>query len=50
MIDFRLNLFGFHDPDAGDGGSNWIQDWEKEFRDSENVTFWAINSDWDEHV
>ncbi|KAH6884893.1 hypothetical protein B0T10DRAFT_409288 [Thelonectria olida] len=51
-VTVQFNLFDYSDPDAGDGGSNWIQLWDRfadETEDSNSalaLTFSAIDLAW----
>ncbi|KAF7554447.1 hypothetical protein G7Z17_g2911 [Cylindrodendrum hubeiense] len=48
-VEIQLNLFDFDDPDAGDGGSNWIQCWKEEYKDTPYIDFSAIDLSYNDH-
>ncbi|KAK2687940.1 hypothetical protein QWA68_012593 [Fusarium oxysporum] len=49
-LKIELNLFEFEDPDAGDGGFNWLETWYYWARDTKRVWFQANNFKWKDHA
>lgn len=56
---FQVNTFDYYDQDAGDGGMNWIQVWnrfadgdgdEAQKPESLNVVFAAMDLKWGDHI
>ncbi|KAF4984495.1 hypothetical protein FZEAL_343 [Fusarium zealandicum] len=55
-LNIQFNLFDYHDPDAGDGGFNWIQGWDifadrtQKWRTTLQVRFSAMDLRWKDHI
>ncbi|KAF4345623.1 hypothetical protein FBEOM_420 [Fusarium beomiforme] len=49
FLQIQFNLFDYSDPDAGDGGSNFIESWYEWSLETDGVRFEANNFKWKRH-
>ncbi|KAF9765789.1 hypothetical protein IL306_001864 [Fusarium sp. DS 682] len=50
FLQVQFNLFDYGDPDAGDGGSNFIESWYEWSLKADRVRFEANNFKWEDHM
>lgn len=48
-IEIQLNIFDYVDENGGDGGRNWIQSWDREYEETGEVMFKAVDLNYREH-
>ncbi|KAF5647685.1 uncharacterized protein FTJAE_1742 [Fusarium tjaetaba] len=50
LLKIEFNMFEYEDHDAGDGGSNWIEEWYYWAIERKRIWFQAHNFKWEDHA